>query len=64
MQTDQHTQYVQSSSSPITSGDHLVKDIVPEGLYILTGNNVISYFQSAANLVHATAIAANFTVTI
>ena len=38
-------------------------DIFPEGLCIMTGNDVTSYFRSAANRVHATAAVVDFTVT-
>ena len=37
-------------------------NVVLEGLYILTGNNIISYFRLAANRIHATATAVDFTV--
>ena len=37
--------------------------VILEGIYSLTGNNVISYFQSAANRVFATAAVTDFTVT-
>ena len=34
--------------------------VVPDGLYILAGINIISYFRSAGNRVNATAVAINF----
>ena len=42
---------------------HKFTSITPEGIYICTGNGVISCFQSAANDVHATAAVTDFIVT-
>ena len=45
------------------SNAQLNTDISLEGLCILTGNDIISYFRLAANHVHATATVADFTTT-
>ena len=45
------------------SNPQIYTNVDPEGLYIITGNDVISYFRLAANCIHVTATAANFTVT-
>ena len=37
--------------------------VIPEGIHILIGNDVISYFRSAADRVHATAAVTDYTVT-
>ena len=44
------------------SNAQIYTDISPEGLCIFSGYDVISYFQSVANRVHATATVADFTV--
>ena len=45
------------------AGSHRLKSVTPEGIHISTGNDVISYFHSAANRVHATAAVTDFTLT-
>ena len=45
------------------SNPQVYTSITPEGIYIFTGNDVISYFPSAANGVHTTANVTDFTVT-
>ena len=45
------------------SNPQIYKSATLEDIYILTGNNAISYFRSAANLVYATVAVTDFTVT-
>ena len=45
------------------SNPQVYTSVILEGVYICTGNDVISYFWSAANRVHATAAVTDFTVT-
>ena len=45
------------------SNQQIHANVVPEGLYILVGNDVISCFWSAVDRVHAVAAADDFTVT-
>ena len=49
--------YGSSSNSPVHTSAS------PEGVYIVPGNDVFSYFRSAANCVHATAAVTDLTVT-
>ena len=51
------------SKSTEASNPQKYTNVVLEGLYIITGNDVINYFRSAKNRVHATATAGDFTVT-
>ena len=51
------------SKSTEYSNPQIFKGIILERVYIFTGNDVISYFRSAAYRVHATATAADFTIT-
>ena len=44
------------------SNPQIDTSVIPEGIYILTRNDVISYFRSTGNRVHATTIVADFTV--
>ena len=45
------------------SDPQVYTSLKPEGVNIFTGNDVIGYFRSAANRVHATAAVTDFTVT-
>ena len=52
------------SKLPKISNARIYNTVIPEGLYIMTGNDVISYFRSATNSPNATTAAGDFTVTI
>ena len=43
---------------------HIDTSVIPEGVFILTGNDVVRYFRSAANPVYAGSSVADFTVTL
>ena len=45
------------------SNPQVYTSLIPERIYISTGNDVISYFRSAENRVHATAVVIDFTIT-
>ena len=42
------------------SNSQIRRIVVTKGIYIMTGNDVIGYFQSATNIVNATGTTANF----
>ena len=50
------------SKTTEVSSSQVHTSVTPEGIYICTGNDVIRYFRSTANRVHATAAVTNFTV--
>ena len=51
------------STTTEASNPYVHTSVTPEGIYICTGNDIISYFRSGANRVHAAVAATDFTVT-